>query len=113
MKKLHVIGTRPDASAQGPETRPTTDAAQAPEFRGSQYWRSLASRNPAASDEPWREFKDGADALEIPSDGVSRRRFFGLVGSGAALAGLSATTTGCIRKPKENILPFNERPEDL
>jgi len=58
------------------------------------------------------EFPEGAEFLEVPGEPVSRRRFFGLVGSGAALAGLTSTT-GCIRKPKENILPFSDRPEDM
>ena len=55
---------------------------------------------------------DGAPVLEVPADEVSRRKFFGLVGSGAALAGMAGATTGCIRKPKEHILPYAVRPED-
>jgi molybdopterin-containing oxidoreductase family iron-sulfur binding subunit len=45
----------------------------------------------------------------VPKDGVSRRRFFSVVGASAALAG----ATGCVRKPRETILEFGERPEDL
>ena len=35
----------------------------------------------------------------------------GLLGASTALAGL--TTTGCLRKPVEHILPFAKRPEDM
>ncbi len=76
------------------------------------YWRSVEDRAQSHDDEAdsWREFPPGADAL--PAESLSRRRFFGVMGASAALAGATATT-GCIRKPKENILPFAQRPEDM
>jgi len=43
-------------------------------------------------------------------DGVDRRRFLSM-GVGSALSSLALT--GCIRKPKEKIVPFARRPEDL
>jgi molybdopterin-containing oxidoreductase family iron-sulfur binding subunit len=110
-------------------------------YFGASYWRSLAEReltHDQAAD-AWREFEpfvseanaarpggrlpiadaSHGDALEnpaevdlddlVPRDGVSRRRFFSIAGASAALAG----ATGCVRKPKEQILEFGERPEDL
>jgi len=115
MKKLQVIRsgksehthTHEHAHSHAHE-HPTTPSTT----RGSSYWRSLETKG-GVDDAAWREFPEDADKLEIPADGVSRRRFFGLMGSGAALAGIASSTTGCIRKPKENILPFTERPEDM
>ncbi|MCA9654925.1 MAG: 4Fe-4S dicluster domain-containing protein [Myxococcales bacterium] len=79
------------------------------------YWRSLEHKATSFDDEAdsWREFPEGAkEPPPMPKESLSRRRFFGVMGASAALAGATATT-GCIRKPKENILPFAERPEDL
>jgi MoCo/4Fe-4S cofactor protein with predicted Tat translocation signal len=111
MKKLEVLrSSSPEASADAsaPEGSP---AGKAHGYWPT-YWRSLehkatSSQEIAAS---WREFPtDDADVLEIPG-GVSRRRFFGIMGASAALAGV---TTGCVRKPVEHILPYSKRPEDL
>jgi len=76
------------------------------------YWRSLEHRAMSHDQEAdgWKEFAPGADKPPLVS--LSRRRFFGAMGASAALAGATATT-GCIRKPKEQILPFAERPEDM
>ncbi len=57
-----------------------------------------------------QEFALGADELVIEG-GASRRKFIGLIGASTALAGLGST--GCLRKPAENIMPFAKRPEDL
>ena len=75
------------------------------------YWRSLddLARTPRFLDALQREFPPEATELEIPP--VSRRRFLGLVGASSALAGV--TLSGCIRKPRQKIMPFAERPEDL
>ncbi len=73
------------------------------------YWRSLEHRAMSHDQEAdsWKEFAPGADTR--PASSLSRRNF---LGASAILAGATATT-GCIRKPKEQILPFVERPEDM
>jgi Fe-S-cluster-containing dehydrogenase component len=83
------------------------------------YWRSLEQRRLSHDEEAdgWREFPEGTPSTAeaektVGADRLSRRRFVGVMGASAALAG-ATTTTGCIRKPVENILPFGERPEDL
>ncbi|RMG98032.1 MAG: 4Fe-4S dicluster domain-containing protein [Deltaproteobacteria bacterium] len=77
---------------------------------GSTYWRSLEALagDPRATRFAEGEFLEGAS--ELPADGVSRRRFMGILGASAALAGATATT-GCVRKPVEHIVPFAKRPE--
>ncbi|MFV8753067.1 4Fe-4S dicluster domain-containing protein [Nannocystaceae bacterium ST9] len=64
----------------------------------------------ASNDQIPQEFAPGADELVIEG-GASRRKFIGLIGASTALAGLGST--GCLRKPVENIMPFAKRPEDL
>jgi Fe-S-cluster-containing dehydrogenase component len=89
------------------------------------YWRSLEHRALSHDEEAdsWKEFQPGADqpppealaaSLARHAGGASlgRRKFVGVMGASAALAG-STVTTGCLRKPKEEILPYAERPEDL
>ncbi|MBC8073364.1 MAG: hypothetical protein IAG13_33905, partial [Deltaproteobacteria bacterium] len=108
-------------------------------YYGRDYWRSLAQRELSHDDaaDSWSEFGTGPSAAapragllnvignkpagddpeeslslaDIAPDAVSRRRFFSVVGASAAFAGV--TTTGCIRKERENILEFGSRPEDM
>jgi molybdopterin-containing oxidoreductase family iron-sulfur binding subunit len=79
------------------------------------YWRSLADFDgtmPESADEfPGAESPAVATPTLVPATKLARRKFAGLLGASTALAGL--TTTGCIRKPVENILPFAKRPEDM
>jgi len=83
------------------------------------YWRSLADLEgtmPAPADEfPGAESfatpSDETRATLVPATKLARRKFAGLLGASTALAGL--TTTGCVRKPVEHILPFAKRPEDM
>jgi Fe-S-cluster-containing dehydrogenase component len=79
------------------------------------YWRSVERRktrlnvlgsNPQQGD---AEFPPGADELVVEG-GASRRKFMGILGASTALAGL--TSTGCVRKPEQHIMPFAKRPED-
>lgn len=83
-----------------------------------QYWtaaqvnpaRAAKQRLPIAGQHEKGEFAPNAGTLEIRGE-ASRRKFMGLLGASTALAGISST--GCIRKPKERIMPFAKRPEDL
>jgi Fe-S-cluster-containing dehydrogenase component len=84
------------------------------------YWRSVTSKRSTrlpvmGSSSATSEFPPGADELVVASasvdGGASRRKFMGLLGASTALAGL--TSTGCIRKPEQNIMPFAKRPEDM
>jgi Fe-S-cluster-containing dehydrogenase component len=80
------------------------------------YWRSISSSkrntrlNVLGSSATTSEFPPGADELVIEG-GASRRKFMGMLGASTALAGL--TSTGCVRKPEQHIMPFASRPEDL
>jgi len=82
------------------------------EKSGKKYWRSLEelAESPDMLAKMKNEFPSGAAELEV-TPGVDRRSFIGIIGASAAFAGM--TTTGCIRKPREKILPYNKRPEDL
>ena len=77
------------------------------------YYRSLEDLEgtPRVKQLQEREFPPDATEIALRNNDVSRRKFMGLVGAGTAFAGL--TLSGCIRKPREKILPFAKRPEDL
>jgi MoCo/4Fe-4S cofactor protein with predicted Tat translocation signal len=80
-----------------------------PSSSGKRYWRSLEelAGSPDLQEMMLREFPDQAAEW---SNGISRRRFLILLGASFALAGLS----GCgVQPPKEKILPYNRKPEDL
>ncbi len=74
------------------------------------HWRSAEAQagEPIFRDQLAHPAFEGYD-LEVPR--ADRRQFLGLMGASAALAGLVAT--GCIRKPKEKIMPYTRRPENL
>jgi MoCo/4Fe-4S cofactor protein with predicted Tat translocation signal len=81
-----------------------------PKHTGKKYWKSLdeLSEAPEFKEFVEREFPEGASELGTT---VSRRRFLQVMGAGMALAGVS----GCkpIRRPDQNILPYNKQPESL
>jgi molybdopterin-containing oxidoreductase family iron-sulfur binding subunit len=56
------------------------------------------------------ESPEGAKQWEM-GDGLSRRGFMGW--TGASLAAATAALSGCVRKPREQIVPLASRPEDL
>ena len=84
-------------------------------------WRSLQERLRGGPDQAAAaaEFPAGgtdADAPEAPlirgeqeGGGTSRRGFMQLLGGSMALAGLN----GCIRRPKEQALPYTRQPENV
>ncbi|MEM8495934.1 MAG: TAT-variant-translocated molybdopterin oxidoreductase, partial [Planctomycetota bacterium] len=81
---------------------------QTPNQSGSDYWRSLNeyAGSPEARAALAKEFPS-YDPDELLS--LGRRKFMQLAGASMALAGL--TLTGCRRWPKEQILPYNARPD--
>ncbi|BAM02910.1 TAT-variant-translocated molybdopterin oxidoreductase [Phycisphaera mikurensis] len=83
---------------------PPTDDAPA----GQAYWRSLEEHagSPEVRASLAKEFP-GYDPDELLSMG--RRKFMRLAGASIALAGL--TLQGCRRWPKEQVLPYNARPD--
>jgi len=78
------------------------------------YWRSLEDHDgtrPAIVDEFPGQADVAAPTTLVPATKLARRKFAGILGASTALAGL--TSTGCVRKPVEHILPFAKRPEDM
>lgn len=76
-------------------------------------WRSLddEAQDPEFLKRIKDEFPRAFKELDFVPQ-VDRRRFLGVIGSSLALAGLTSTT-GCIRKPRELVLPYTNRPENL
>ena len=82
-----------------------------PTTNGRRHWRSLEdlAQTPEFVEGMQREFPAAADELQL--DPVDRRGFLGVMSASLALAGVSLS--GCVRKPKQQILPYTQRPEDL
>jgi MoCo/4Fe-4S cofactor protein with predicted Tat translocation signal len=83
-----------------------------PEKSGKVFWTSLeAKADPeafqarAAAEFPEGVVPDGL--VNSESLTLKRRTFMGVAGAAGALLGLE----GCVRRPKENILPFTRQPE--
>lgn len=74
------------------------------------HWRSIEEKEGRSEFSPELDYEYTPSNEEFQTMGVNRRKFLGLMGASMALAGLTAT--GC-RKPVENIMPFNQRPEDM
>jgi MoCo/4Fe-4S cofactor protein with predicted Tat translocation signal len=76
-------------------------------------WKSLEelAGAPEFKEFAAQEFPDGADTMGAD---ISRRRFLQVMGAGMAFAGVTGMT-GCkgIRRPEQNILPYNNMPESL
>src|SRR5271166_6986456 len=75
---------------------------------GPEYWRSLEelAGSPAFREALHREFPKGASEWV---DSVSRRGFMKVMGASMALAGM----TGCVKLPKEEIVPYVRQPEEV
>ncbi len=75
---------------------------------GPEYWRSLEelAGSTAFQEALHREFPKGASEWV---DSVSRRGFLKVMGASMALAGM----TGCVKLPKEEIVPYVRQPEDV
>jgi MoCo/4Fe-4S cofactor protein with predicted Tat translocation signal len=91
--------------------REKIDAANAHDSRektGPQYWRSLEelAGSPEFQEALHREFpKNASEWL----DSVSRRGFLRVMGASLGLAGM----TGCVKLPKETIVPYVRQPENI
>ncbi|MCP4658968.1 MAG: twin-arginine translocation signal domain-containing protein, partial [bacterium] len=70
-------------------------------------WRSLSERTGAASAEHELPAHVG---FEIPSSEVTRRRFLGLLGATAALAGATSCSGP---RDQEAVVPYSNRPEEI
>ena len=77
---------------------------------GPKYWRSLDQLADTPEFRQWaeREFPAGASELTDP---VTRRSFVKLMSASFLLAGFGLAGAGC-RKPRENIYPFSQMPEN-
>jgi MoCo/4Fe-4S cofactor protein with predicted Tat translocation signal len=76
------------------------------------HWRSLEERELTAEARAagWHEFAPGAsEPMEVPEEGLSRRRFLGLVGATAALA----ATAACSKVERGTIVPYTKRPVEV
>lgn len=74
------------------------------------HWRSIEEKEGLPTFSPEMDYEYTPSDEELQSLGVNRRKFIGLMGASMALAGVAAT--GC-RKPVQNIMPYNQRPEDM
>ncbi|MEZ4819201.1 MAG: TAT-variant-translocated molybdopterin oxidoreductase [Bdellovibrionota bacterium] len=76
-------------------------------MKETQYWRSFEQKENSETYQQFlqKEFPAGAEEMSNP---VTRRNFMKIMGSSAALAGLTAC-----RMPKESIVPYVKSPEKL
>ena len=76
---------------------------------GQDLWRSL---DEVADSEEFRQFVEKEFPTHAPEvlSGASRRHFLKVMGASLALAGMGGLT-GCLRYPREKIMPFANRPE--
>jgi len=76
------------------------------------YWRSFKElyNDPELTEASHHEFKKGVTDEFNPGklNGISRRKFFALIGASAALAG-----AGCNYRDKGEIIPYNTKPEEI
>ncbi len=82
--------------------------AEIEKANGPEYWRSLEelAGSPEFQEALHREFPKGASEWV---ESVSRRGFLKVMGASMALAGM----TGCVKLPKEAIVPYVRQPEEV
>ncbi len=96
-----------------PDLKEEFQNEQTTEQADPNYWRSFQElyRNKEVLDARHHEFKDGVTDDFNPSgmSFVSRRKFLALLGASAALAGTACTDY----RDKGEIVPYNEKPEEI
>src|SRR3954468_18883538 len=100
-----------DTTHDNTATHPEAPQGPLPATPEHGYWKSLRELEgnaPWQTDPHIKEFEPGSDKPLI--DPMSRRNFFHLMGASMGLAGI-ATSAGCRRYEKEEIVPLSRRPD--
>lgn len=91
------------------ETQTASQEATPKPAQGQKYWRSLDQLADTEEFQRFLQHEFPGFTKELASS-TTRRHFLKVMGASFALAGMG-TLTGCIRWPKEHIVPFTNRPE--
>jgi len=76
----------------------------------SKYWKSLDEKyqTPEFTEAMEHEFQSSPFKTEDEKNGLARRQFMKLMGASVAM-----TTTACVRRPVQKIIPYVNRPKDV